>query len=104
MTRTYCQMPRFGISTKLHIRFKLKIAKSKLTELHIRVTPKIQNIKIAYQKESIIGPTVRRHKHVDKNTPAKEHFTKVPTSKEHLAKAHTIFISHEELFFKIGTE
>ena len=44
-------MPRFGISTKLHIRFKLKIAKSKLTELHIRVTPKIQNIKIAYQKE-----------------------------------------------------
>ena len=30
MTRTYCQMSRFGISTKLRIRFRLKIKKIKI--------------------------------------------------------------------------
>ena len=60
-------------------------------------------------KKSIIGSTVRQHKHADKNTLTKEHFTKAPISKEHLTKAHTtkghtIFISHDELFFKISTE
>ena len=66
--------------------------------------PKIQNIKAAHQKKNIIGPTMRLHKHTDKNTPTKEYFTKAPISKEHLTKAHTtkghtIFIRHDELFF-----
>ena len=78
--------------------------KSKLTKLQIRVTPKIQNIKIAYQKKNIIGLTVRWHKHANNNTPTKKSFTKAPTSKEHLKKAHTtkectIFISRDVLFF-----
>ena len=104
MTRTYCQMSRFGISTKLHIRFKLKIKKIKIDKTSYKSHAKDTKHQNCISKKNITGLTVRRHKHADNNTPTKKHCTKAPTSKEHLKKVHTtkectIFITHDVIFF-----
>ena len=52
--------------------------------------PKIQNIETAYKK-SIIGPTIRRHKHADKNTPTKKHFKRVFDKKKRTRKSANDF-------------
>ena len=104
MTRTYCQMPRFGISTKLRIRFRLKIKKkSKLTKLHIRVTPKIQNIKIAYQIKHYWSyreaTQTRGQKHASKRALHKStHIKRTFKKSAHDKRAHDFYYSWWTVF------